>query len=410
MKGIDVYRLTVAWTSAALVAGVLLAIGRQIVPDVLALVDRTGHDPDLVAAALLAVTLAVWWAMVRRLGPIAASPAQQRWQVWADPRSWQARQRWRALAVAVPGAASVGYVVGLASTDPWPGVATGVVLLIVTIAIALGQRRDGGPFLIGVVGALALGLLTASAWGPALGTAGGVAAGLAVLPAVLNRSRSRRWYRLIPRWNLAAAAQRRWELAAAATMLDPEVLRSTFPITKRRYPFTLPRSPMGRVAVLTGWRALRPAAIRVVIGLLVVAAVGEVLGTTAGLFGAVLLVHVVTVVTTRDLLAWRALPSVQRVLAIDPRRAVDAFAGPCAVATLVVTGVVALVLAPPWAALIVLLLQPLVATWSRMAAADQPEELTMMSTPMGAVPIEFVIRLIAGTQATVIAMIVVAAI
>jgi len=409
MKDINVYRLTVAWTSTALIAGVLLAIGRQIVPDVLALVDRTGHDRDLVAAALLAGTLATWWATVRRLGPIAASPAQQRWQVWADPRSWQIRQRWRALALAVPGAASVGYVVGLASNDPWTGIVIGLALLVVTIAIALGQRRDGGPLFVVVAAAASLGLLTASAWGPTVGAVWGVAAGLAALPAVVSGSRSRRTHRLVPRWNLAAAAQRRWELAAAAIMLDPEVLRSTFSITGHRCPFRLPRSPMGRIAVLTGWRALRPAAIRVVIGLLSVLAVDEVLGTTAGLLSAVLLIHVVTIVTTRDLLAWRALPSVQRVVAIDPQRAVDAFAVPCVVVTLVVVSVVSVVLTPPWVAVIVLLLQPVVATWSRMAAADQPDELTMMSTPMGAVPIQFVIRLIAGTEAAVIAMIIVAA-
>lgn len=399
------YRLTVVWTSTALAVGVLLAIGRQIVPDVLGLVERTGNDPDLVAAALLAGTLAIWWAMVRRLGPIAASPAQQRWQVWPDPRSWQTRQRWLALAVAVPCAASVGYVVGLAATDPWPGVATGAALLIVTIVIALGQRRDGGPFFVRTAGALALGLLTASAWG----TTCGVVIGVAVLPAALLGLRRRRRHGLVPRWNLAAAAQRRWELAAAATMLDPDVLRSTLAITRRGFPLTPPASATGRIAMLTGWRALRPTAIRVVVGLVVVAAVGDVLGTRAALLGAVVLIHVTTVATTRDLLAWRALPSVQRLLALDTRRAVAGFAAPCVVATIVVAGVVAVELAPMSSALVVLLVQPLVATWSRMAAADQPEELTMMSTPMGAVPIQVAVRLVAGTDATVIALIVIAA-
>jgi len=401
-RSVDWYRLTVAWTSSALIVGVLLAIGRRIVPDVLDLVRRTGHDPDVVATALLAGAFALWWAGVRHLGPVAASPAQQRWEVWRDAKAWQARRRRRSLLSAVPVAAGAGYVVGLA-VDAWlPGAVTLLVLVVSAWLIALGQRRDGGPGVAALLGATALGLLSDSAWGPAWG---GVIGGLAAVLTV--RPRRPRSHRLVPRWNLAAAAQRRWTLGAAATMLDVELLRAgPSPAIGRRFPFSLPSSPLARLAVLTGWRAFRPTVIRAAPGFVIVAAVAEVLGEQAGLLGAVLVLHTLTVATTRDLLAWNEMEAVQRMVAVDPHVALRALAMPCAASTIAVVVFVAVVLTPPWPALVVLVLLPVLATWSRIRAAEEPEELTMASTPMGAVPIQVVGRVVAGVAATALALVV----
>jgi len=394
------YRFAVAWTSTALIAGLLLAIGRQIVPDVFDLVSRTGHDPDVVGAALLAGTLACWWAGVRHLGPVAASPAQQRWEAWADPHRWQARARLRVLLAAVPFAIGIGYVIGLAGQDWVPGVVAGAVLLATGALIALAQRRDGGPWVVALLAAAALGLLAGAAWGPSWAAV--VAAAVVVTTVRPRRPRS---YRLVPRWNLAAAAQRRWTLGAAATMLDVEVLRTqSVPGSGRRIPFALPARRARRLAVLSAWRSARPALARAAVGLVIVGAVAEVLGAKAGLLSAAVLLHVLTVATTRDLLAWHELAAVQRVVAVDPRRAVRALASLCAVVTLLVVVFVAVLLTPPWPALMVLLVQPWLGTWSRIRAAEEPEELTMLSTPMGAVPIQVVVRLVAGVGVTILAL------
>jgi len=398
------YQLAVGWAGGLFIGGVLLAIGQRAVPDVLALADAGGHAPQVVAAALLTGTAATWWAAVRLAGPLAASPARQRWWIGDDPDCWQRHTVRRSFPVVLAAAIAVGAVVGLASSGygPWVAGATITVLLAIWAGEIVGQRRDTGPHIAGWIASAALGLLSAATWGAWIG----VLLGVTVAGAVTVRAGRWQWRKgaLPPRWNLAAAASRRAGAEASVVLMEAPVFAA--PSGSRRSISRVPSRPGPRLAFVVSLRVAGRVGVTIALGLLIAAEVGEVLTDLAGVVVLVVLLHRTTVITTRVLLAWASSESVRRFLAIPRRDAILALSIPCAATTALTIAVAwPLLTLSAWEVGFLLLLPPL-ATWRRLAQVETADQMVLMSTPMGAVPVQVVTRLVAGIDVTVIVLLV----
>ncbi len=400
------YRLSVGLFGGLIGFGVLLAVGRDVVPDVLDLTQQRGHDATLVAAALLAGAATAWWAGIRFVGPWAASPAEQLWTIDHDQRSWRRRAALRASPWIVVTAGVVAVVVGLAAGDLGllAGVATLLALLVLTAVVGVGQRYDGGPRAVVGLGGVAIGLLSAATWGPVVGGLVGVVA-VAGGVLLIGRPTGRR-REAIPRWNLAAAARRRASAVASVILMEPLVRQQSSGSRSRQA--WLPRRPALRLAVVSVRRVGVPVLAWAVGGLAVAAALADLLGPYAGVASVALLLHVTTALTSKGLLAFSSQVEVRRLLMMPRGEALVGLAVPCAAATVLVVGVASVLMLISAAGAVVLLVVPAVGMASRVASAEAADELVMASTPMGAVPLQTTIRLVAGADATVLALVVLA--
>lgn len=400
------YRISVGLTGGLIGFGVLLAVGREIVPDVLDLTQRRGYDAALVGAALLTATATAWWASVRFVGPWAASPARQLWMIGHDQRAWRRRSAvrgapWVALATGL-----VAVVVGLAAGElgAWAGAGTVLTLLVLTAAIGSGQRYDGGPRGVVSLGGVAIGLLSGAAWGP---VAGGLIGVVAIAGGVLLAGRpTAQRFAAIPRWNLAAAGRRRSAAVASVILVEPLVRQQRSGSRSRMV--TLPRHPVIRLALVSARRVAVPVLVWAVGGLVVAASLADLLGPFAGVAAVAVLLHVTTAMTSKGLLAFTSQVEVRRLLMMPRSSALAALAFPCAAATVVVVAAASVLVPLSSAGAVVLLVLPALAMVSRVTSAEAADELVMASTPMGAVPVQTVTRLVAGTDATVLALVVLA--
>lgn len=399
------YRFGVGWTGGLLGAGVLLAIGREVVPDVLALTEARGHDRIIVAAALLSGTAAAWLAGAHFLGPIAASAARQRWEIDADPVRWQRGAARRLVPVMLVTATVVGTVIGLAAGDSNArAVGVGAVAVAALMAMSMGavhaQRRDIGPHAVGWVASVALALLTAAAWGPIFG----VLVGVVAVAGATRRAGPWRWRQggLVPRWNLAAAAARRASAYTATLLMEAPARPATS--GDRRAVARLPATGAGRLAVIGMWRAASRVGVTIGVGLLVATVSAELLGRPAGVAAVVVVLHLTTGTATRVLLAWWTSESVRRTLALPTRPTRVALSVPACAATFVTVGLAVPLLTLAIGEVVALLLLPVLATWSRVSTAAAADQLVMMSTPMGAVPIQTVTRTLSGVDATILVL------
>ncbi len=398
------YRLSVGLTGGLIAFGVLLAVGREIVPDVLDLTQRRGFDAALVGAALLTGAATAWWAGIRFAGPWAASSAQQLWTIGPDQRSWRRRTALRAAPWILGAAGVVAIVVGLAAGDLGlvAGAATVLALLLLAAAVAAGQRRDGGPRGVASLGGIAVGLLSAAAWGPVVGALVG---GAAIVGSVLLAGRAS-WqrYAAIPRWNLAAAGRRRSAAVASVILVEPLVRQQSSGSRSRLG--SLPRRPVVRLAVVSVRRVAVPVLAWVVGGLVVAAALSDLLGTFAGVAAVALLLHVTTAMTSRGLLAFTSQAEVRRLLMLPRAHGLAALAAPCAAATVLVVAAASVLVPLSAAEAVVLLALPAVGMASRVSSAEAADEMLMVSTPMGAVPVQMIVRLVAGVDATLLGLVV----
>lgn len=400
------YRLSVGLTGGLIGFGVLLAVGRDIVPDVLDLTQRRGFEPALVGAALLIVAAAAWWASIRFVGPWAASPAHQLWTIGDDQRAWRRHTALKGAPWIVVAAGVVAVVVGLASGDAglFAGAGTVLVLLLLTAAVGLGQRYDGGPRAVVSLGGVAIGLLSGAAWGP---VAGGLI-GLAAVGGGFLLVRAATWQRsvAIPRWNLAAAGRRRSAAVASVILVEPLVRQQSSGSRSRMA--WVPAQPMLRLALVSVRRVAVPVLAWMVGGLVVAAALADLLGAYAGVATIALLLHVTTAMTSKGLLAFTTQVEVRRLLMMPRGPALLALAAPCAVATAVTVAATSVLVPVSAAGVLTLVALPALGMASRVASAEAAEEVVMASTPMGAVPLQTTIRLVAGADATVLALVVLA--
>ncbi|MGJ9421840.1 hypothetical protein [Aeromicrobium sp. CF3.5] len=397
------YRISVGLTGGLIGFGVLLAVGREIVPDVLDLTQRRGYDAALVGAALLTATATAWWASLRFVGPWAASPAHQLWTIGDDQRAWRRRSAvrgapWVALATGL-----VAVVVGLAAGELglWAGGGTVLALLMLTAAIGSGQRYDGGPRGVVSLGGVAMGLLSGAACGP---VAGGLVGGAAIAGGVLLAGRpTAQRFAAIPRWNLAAADRRRSAAVASVILVEPLVRQQRSGSRSRLA--TMPRHPAIRLALISTRRVAVPVLAWAVGGLVVAAALADLLGSFAGVAAVAMLLHVTTAMTSKGLLAFTSQVEVRRLLMMPRGPALAGLAIPCAAVTVVIVGAASVLMPLSVAGAMVLLALPALGMASRMSSAEATDELVMASTPMGAVPVQTVIRLVAGADATVLALV-----
>lgn len=400
------YRISVGLTGGLIGFGVLLAVGREIVPDVLDLTQRRGFEPTLVGAALVTAAATAWWASIRFVGPWAASPAHQMWTIGHDQRAWRRHTALRGASWIVVAAGVVAVVVGLAAGDLGllAGAGTVLALVMLTAAVAAGQQHDGGPRAVVSLGGIAIGLLSGAAWGP---VAGGLI-GLAAVGGGVLLSGSATWHRFaaIPRWNLAAAGRRRSSAVASVILVEP-LVRQQRSGSRSRMAW-IPARPILRLGLISVRRVAGPVLAWMVGGLVVAAALANLLGAYAGVATVALLLHVTTTMTSKGLLAFTSQVEVRRLLLMPRGPALLALACPCAVATVVTVAAASLLMSLSVAGAGMLLALPALGMASRVVSAEAADELVMASTPMGAVPLQTITRLVAGADATVLALIVLA--
>ncbi|UCM88281.1 hypothetical protein [Streptomyces marincola] len=410
---------------AAMALLLLHALGRDLLPDLLARAEDRGHAPAWVATALLLPVLGLWARACHFSGPLAMSAGTFQWRVARhDPAAWLRRER----ALTVLGGALLATLVAvpagmaLAATGAHPlvpALALWAALLALLLLASHLQRRDLDaaarlvPPLLAATGVV---LAAGVAWG-ATGAllVGGwlLLAGAAAARRPAARGAGRR-AALTPRWQLHRGARNRQALNAGVTMLDADVVRAARERedggTRKPLPafaYRLPR-PAGLAAVVLG-RGLRAVAPAIALVLPLVFAVDTLLGPVAALLVTVLLELFVTVALARSAETWLDSDAPARMWAAPGRRVPVVLCLPALAVCAVLAAAVSLGMALPLSATLVLAVLPAAVLARRRSARRAVPGGALLATPMGAVPVDLVNGLVAGPDMALLALLATAA-
>ncbi|WP_053203519.1 hypothetical protein [Jiangella muralis] len=407
----------------ALAAMVLYALGNSGVPRLLTDAEERGHSAAWVAVALLGFVLSAWTAGWSFVGPVALTAARLHWVSWRRPDVAIRAAGRRALLVSVVAGAVVAVTAGLAldaaelpSVVPAVAVWTALQLLLL-VAVQL-QRRDldrTARLLPIAFGAAAVVIAAAEAWGAVAATVTACVAAVAGAAAVVTGGgvarRRDAVAELTPRWQLLRGARHRWAIVAGITLMDGDVVRIVrnrdAKATKRALPAAVFRGPrpvgLAAAAFLRGL----PAALTIgAVAVPIAFAAHEILGLTPALVVVVLAELVVTRVTARAAEAWLASPALPRIWGLDGNGPAAALAAPAVVVCAVIAATVTAGLSLPAQAGLALAALPVAVVLRRRSARRPDAGLTVIATPMGAVPVQTVDRVVAGPDVAFVALLV----
>ncbi|SEF17344.1 hypothetical protein [Jiangella alba] len=405
----------------ALAAMVLYALGNSGVPRLLTDAEERGHSAVWVAVALLGFVLSAWTAAWSFAGPVAVTAARLHWVDWRRPDVAIRAARRRALLVSAVAGAVVAVTAGLALSaavlpSVLPAVAVWTALQLLLLSAVELQRRDldrTARLLPVAFGAAAVVVAAAEAWGAVAATVtacGAAAAGAAALAAGGGTGGRRDTVaELTPRWQLHRAARHRWAIVAGITLMDGDVVRIVRTrdarATRRALPAAVFRGPRPiRLAVAAFLRGL-PAALTIgAVAVPVAFAAHEILGLTPALVVVVLAELVVTRVTARAAEAWLASPALPRSWGIGRNGPAAALAAPAVVVCAVVAAMVTAGLSLPVTAGLVLAALPVAVVLRRRSSRRPDTGLTVIATPMGAVSVQAVNRVVAGPDVAFVAL------
>ncbi|RBM19621.1 hypothetical protein [Streptomyces sp. PT12] len=394
-----------------LTAMLLFAVGNSLLPDVLNQAERRGYSADWFAVALLLFTLGLWVRFWYFAGPLAVSAGRLQWFMWQrDPRGWLRREAVKAYLIG-GGLATVlavlSALVMAAGDGPYLALAVavwGLLQLFLVLAVQL-QRRDLDavarllPFILCSLGVV---LAVGEAWNGPVSALTGVCLlsclavarrGILTLPGTRTE--------LTPRWQLYRGARGRWSLGAGATMLDHEVVRvmrhREAKVTREPLPAFVYRLrwPLGLAGAVLA-RNLR--AVIPTIGLMfpLIFALHRLLGPLPALLLTALLELTVTVTMVRSSEEWLRSNALSRIWGTGGSRVPVALALPGVAVSLAIAAAVSLALGFPPLAALVLLVLPGAIIARRHSARGGSTEFGILATPLGAVPLNTVNRVIAG--------------
>ncbi|SDT57507.1 hypothetical protein [Jiangella sp. DSM 45060] len=406
---------------AALAAMVLYALGNSGVPRLLTDAEERGHSAVWVAVALLGFVLSAWTAGWSFAGPVAVTAARLHWLAWREPDVAIRAARRRALLVSAVAGAVVAVTAGLALSaaelpSVVPAVAVWTVLQLLLLAAVQLQRRDldrTARLLPVAFGAAAVVVAAAEAWGAVAATVtacGAAAAGAAAVATGGGTARRRDTVaELTPRWQLHRAARRRWAVVAGITLMDGDVIRIVrnrdAKASKRALPVAVFRGPRPVGLAVTAFLRGLPAGLTIgAVAVVVAFAAHEILGLVPALVVIVLAELVVTRVTARAAEAWLASPALPRVWGVSGAGPAAALAAPAVVVCAVIAATVTAGLSLPAQAGLVLAALPVAVVLRRRTARRPDTGLTVIATPMGAVSVQAVDRVIAGPDVAFVAL------
>ncbi|MBZ5735575.1 hypothetical protein K8Z61_13845 [Nocardioides sp. TRM66260-LWL] len=365
----------------------------------------------MIGLAVLALGLAAALRVALWAGPIAADPARLRWRL-DDGAASQRPLVGRAVLEVLAAAAAVA-AVGLVARSSATGVGAALVVVAAAVLAALAQRLDAVRLVSATSSAVAIGAVVVLAL-----RAGGATSAASIVWAVGMAAqavargggamRLRRRAR-VPRWQLTTAARRRWAARAGAVLLDAEVVAAVGraqDVARRARPgaATLRRTVTGRplldLARLTGLRVAASWAPWLIGAAIAVRALASGHPTAA----AVLLVAAQHVVVTGALgvaRAWAGAPAPAAAWALPGAGPLVALAAPSIVLAWAL--VVAAPTGSPALLLVALLLPPLDA-WRQVASARPAAGLVLLSTPAGPLPVQTVLRAVAGHDVLLLAL------
>lgn len=415
---------------AALTAMVLYAVGASGIPEILAGAQARGHSPGWVAVSLLCFVGSAWIAGWYFAGPLAVSAARLHWLV---PRQDPAAMVRRATVQVVLGSAALATVVavvtGLALDAVGlpavvPALAVWLVLELLVLAAIRVQRRDLDAVARTTAFASSLAGVTVAAgeaWGRGALTAIGVVAAGTLTAAIAVAARRgtsrdgtvRRWRgvtaELTPRWQLRRGARHRWAVSAGVTLLEGDVVR----IVRQRDNTALGRplpaavyrapAPLNLSAVVLLRSARSIAAIASVAVPLAFAA-HEILGSTPSFVVIALAQFALVISTARAAESWLTSDALPRIWAADGPGPAAALAVPCVLAGLGLAAIAVAGFPLPPAAGVALAALPVAILWRRRSARRPDTGLTLVSTPMGAVSVQSVNKVVAGPDAVLLAI------
>lgn len=385
-------------------AGLLSAVGSDVVGGVLQTWRTTGRDPALAHAGLLAVVLGAWLGAVALLGPMARNAADVAWVPGATPAAWVLP---RLVGGSFLVALAVAWTFVVSPGRTYTEGAVGVAVLVGTSVTALlGQLADTQALLRGLARGLAiagLGLLLWSADERYLGGALGALAVVAVAHGTV-RTRPQRPGTTAPRWSLVRAAEQRWALSASLVLLDGSVARQARDRWSGPASLRPPRTgPLPtRAAVLI--RRLLPTTVV----LTVVAASVALVAAPWSSSNAAALVALLMAASTPRLCAaadrHHDAPALQRTYVATGHQTVNL----APTVALAVVGLVGAVAAgpSPLAGLLLIGLAP--ALVARRAQARRQESDQLIGTPFGPVPVAQADRMVAGWDVTVVLIVLLA--
>ncbi|MGL5827359.1 MAG: hypothetical protein ACRCYU_21505 [Nocardioides sp.] len=397
--------VTTTVVTGTLVAGALWGIGSVALTELLVSWQQSGHDAGTLHAGLLTGLAGVWLAANVHIGPVARSRAELQWDdcetVDAPVHSgFGARYLLGSSIVAVVVAFTAVVAPLPAMTNHLRGGALFLTVLVMLSALALvGEYGDARELLTASSRALAM---TAMALVALSAGDRAVAGGLAVAAVVALGWGGRR--RLVttpadapPRWLLVRAAEQRWAMHASVVLLDGSVARQVGERLGGQR-LLLPRSvppnagpTLTRVATLLV-RQAGPTTVLSVPALYLAHRLTESWSTDGAVTVALLAMGAVAVLTGASADRWADAPALRRTYAEMSPRLVLA---PAMISLLAVAIGAIAILGPPLATgvLLVLLAPALVLRRHRARTSDTDGWL---SSPMGAIPLGHVNRLVAG--------------
>lgn len=415
----DLYEVVVG---LFLAGGLLYALASVGVPDLLDTAAAAGYAPEWIAAALLSFATGAWVGGWQYFGPQASQPAELRWRLSSGDPTNQLRRRAIGnlvasgllgavvAAMASPSLEMVGAQALTVSAGIW------VALQVVTALAMYAQRRDihwlgqGAAWVFCTAGIVALAGVT---WGAAVGVA--VAMAFVALSVAVRPSSSVSWpltAALTPQWQLVRGGQNRSSVMAGVTMFDVEGFRIA-----RQHQATATQRPLPafvytarrhvRAALIVAWRNTRAAVVIGAMAVPLVLALDELLGRLAAISVLVIAEYSLVVTVARSAELWVSSNSLHRIWATGKRPMGLALATPGVIACVVLVLVVAVGVPMPVTMIVILAAMPAAVVLRRRSVHRPADDITLLSTPMGALSLQAVNRVVAGPDVALVTLFIV---
>lgn len=401
---------------AALSGGVIAAVGRDLIPQAAATARDGGYSATWLAAACFCLVLGAWTSGWYFLGPVALTRAAIVWRVSLGGKLGPLRLAYaRTLLLGALLAVPPVVLVGLAAANVgrpwlWPSVATWALLTSAVMLVVHLQRRDRGDTvrrLVGLLVAVSVAVTAREAWRDLVGAAVLAALGLIALTAVRRRHRRAAPRAAVtPMWQLVRGAANRWLVGAAIAMLDPStvaIARTASPYSPRwRLPHWVYRVPTPwALGVVAFARTTGSVALGLAIGSVLALATTTIWGVEVGLSLIMVAQLVVTLSYAGPVMTWQSSSALRRVWPTGtmlPIALSMAALVPAWLVGLVAFGVIDL----PVVTLLVLVALPVAVLYRRVTAQSaEGDDALLLATPLGAVPVQVVNRLVAGPDMVV---------
>lgn len=376
----------------------------------------------VVVAALLAA-LAGGARLASWLGPLARDASEIAWSV--EGAAGRQAALWcrcaaEGLGIGVVLAGLTPWVAVVAGSPPWAAAAAavaGLAPLLLLLLAGVAERDDVPHRLTGPADALLLVavVVAASAAGPwpalaALGWAGVVVARTVRRDGGRGRAAGRLSGSQVPAWRLVAAARHRRAARSGVALLDAEVVaavrRSEAVARRRRLPVGLVRGRALRDLALTvGARGVAP--LLVLLPGLELALHGvAVVAPTPAIVLLVLAEHASVVRLLGVVRTWMAAPALGAAWGRLGPGAVVALCLPAVLAGWLVAAVGGAAVGVSVGTAVVLLALPPLVAWRQARSARAAGGLVLLSTPMGPVPVQTIVRAVAGHDVALLALLI----